>query len=142
MQNTWDLYQIQWSRVSLDDEWIQTCLMDRRTCYFHSSKNFVDFYISFERFINCEFSKPLFTDILCFKRYKYVSTQKLTFLVQNMTLQKWLQWISNISKIKFRRNYKFWVSKKFINIGECNSRSKLKDMIYMSWCTIFVSKSS
>jgi hypothetical protein len=48
----------------------------------------VDFYISFERFVNCEFPKPLSTNILCFKRCKYVSTQKSTFLVHNMTLQK------------------------------------------------------
>jgi hypothetical protein len=26
------------SLLTLDDEWIQTCLMDRRTYYFHSSK--------------------------------------------------------------------------------------------------------
>jgi hypothetical protein len=112
----------------------------------------------------------LSTNILCFKRCKYVSTQKLTFLVQNMTLQKWLQWISNIKPLKntinifphfeliatkilsksINSNLKsnlegiinFGFQKNIINIGECNSRSKKKDMIYMSWYTIFVSKSS
>jgi hypothetical protein len=48
----------------------------------------VDFYISFERFVNYEFPKPLSTNILCFKRCKYVYSQKSTFLVHNMTLQK------------------------------------------------------
>jgi hypothetical protein len=48
----------------------------------------IDFYISFERFVQCRFSKLLSRFILLFKRCKYVSSQKLIFLVQNMNLQK------------------------------------------------------
>jgi hypothetical protein len=118
-------------------------------------------FFSFERFVQCRFSKLLFTNILLFKRCKYVSPQKLTFLVQNMTLQKWFQWISNdfkslkntinrfpyfkliaqkILSKSLNSNLKsnlegifyFWFQKILINIGECNSRSKYKDMIYTS----------
>jgi hypothetical protein len=46
----------------------------------------IDSYISFERFVQCRFLIVLSTNILLFKRYKYVSPQKLTFLLQNMTL--------------------------------------------------------
>jgi hypothetical protein len=35
-----------------------------------------------------------------------------------------------------------WLKKILINIGEYNSRFKRMDMIYMSWFTILVSKSS
>jgi hypothetical protein len=130
----------------------------------------IDSYISFERFVQWRFSKLLSTNILLFKRCKYVSPQKLTFLVQNMTLQKWLQWISNIKILKNTINkhpyfeliakrilskllnfnlksnlegiFNFWFQKILINIGECNSRSKSMDMIYMSLCTTLFSKSS
>jgi hypothetical protein len=44
-------------------------------------------------------------------------------------------------EIKFRRNFQFSISKILIKIGECNSRSKRTDMIYMLWCTTLVSKS-
>jgi hypothetical protein len=48
----------------------------------------IDSYINFERFLQCRFLKLLFMYILLFKRCKYFSSQKLTFLVQNMMLQK------------------------------------------------------
>jgi hypothetical protein len=51
----------------------------------------IDSYISFERFVPYRFSKLLSTNILLFRRCMYVSPQKLTSLVYNMTLQKELQ---------------------------------------------------
>jgi hypothetical protein len=125
-------------------------------------------YISFERFVHCRFLKLPFTNILLFKRCKHVSPQKLTFLVQNMILQKWLEWMSNIKIFKIHHTYisifwthskkgltkitkfqfkiegifNFWFQKILINIDECNSTSKCTDMIYMSWCTTLVLKSS
>jgi hypothetical protein len=121
----------------------------------------------------CRFSKLLSTYILLFKRCKYVSPQKLIFLIQNMTYQtcqKWLQWISNIKILKKHHKqisifwihskkillkslnpnlksnlegiFNFWFKKILINIGERNSRSKHMDMIYMSWFTTLISKSS
>jgi hypothetical protein len=126
----------------------------------------IDSYISFERFVHYRFSKLLSTNILLFKRCKYVSPQKVTFLIQNMTLRKWFQWISNKKitintfsyfeliaekillkslnpnlKSNLEGIFNFWFLKILINIGECNSRSKPMNMIYMSQCTTLGSKS-
>jgi hypothetical protein len=51
----------------------------------------IDSCISFERFVQYRFFKLLSTNILLFKECKYVSPQKMTFLAQNMMLEKWLQ---------------------------------------------------
>jgi hypothetical protein len=51
-------------------------------------KIYIDSYISFERFVQYRFSKLLSTNVRFLKRRKYVSPQKLTFLIENMTLQK------------------------------------------------------
>jgi hypothetical protein len=89
-------------------------------------KIWIDSYISFERFVQCRFSKLLSTYILLFKRCKYVSPQKLTFLVQNMTLQKWLQWISNIKIFKKQQKYisMTWTHSKKILVEFTKSQSK------------------
>jgi hypothetical protein len=47
---------------------------------------FIKICISFEIFVQYRFLKLLSTNILLFKECKYISTQKLTFLVQIMTL--------------------------------------------------------
>jgi hypothetical protein len=47
----------------------------------------VNSYVSLETFGFYGFSKFLSTNILLFKECKYVAPQKLTFLVQNMTLK-------------------------------------------------------
>jgi hypothetical protein len=86
--------------------WINSNIFDGwKDLLFSFIKICIDSYIIFERFMQCRFSKLLYTYILLFKRCKYVSPQKLTFLVQNMTLQKWLQWISNIKIFKKHHKY-------------------------------------
>jgi hypothetical protein len=86
-----------------------------------------------------------------------------------MTFKKYLQWINDIKilnttnvfpyfeliakkillkslnpnpKHNLAGIFNFWFQKILINIDECNSRSKHTDMIYMSWFTTLVSKSS
>jgi hypothetical protein len=68
----------------------RTLKFEMKDLLFSFVKICVDSYISFTRFVQCRFSKLLSTYILLFKRCKYVSAQKLTFLVQNMTLKKGL----------------------------------------------------
>jgi hypothetical protein len=48
---------------------------------------FLESYVNFETFVAYRFSKLLPTNTLLFKDCKYISHQKLTSLVQIMTLQ-------------------------------------------------------
>jgi hypothetical protein len=56
--------------------------------------------IRYERFVQYRFLELLSLNILLFKECKYVSPQKLTFLVQNMILHKNLYKTSNIKIFK------------------------------------------
>jgi hypothetical protein len=123
----------------LDDEWIQTCLMDIRIWYFSSIKIGVDSCINFEKFVQYRFSKLLFTNFLCSMRaskfhlnnwlfkFKHYPLKMTSMNKQSKNIFK-IPWINNhilnfITKkslkktlifnlnFKVKRNFKFLVSK-------------------------------
>jgi hypothetical protein len=112
------------SMIWMMNEFKHVWWIERLVVFIH--QNSIDSYISFARFVQCRFSKLLSTNILLFKRCKYVSPQKLTFLVQNMILQKWLQRISNIKILE--KHHKeisiFWTHSKKILSKLLNSNLK------------------
>jgi hypothetical protein len=69
------------------DEFKHVAWVERLAIFIH--QNLYKFsYISLQTFVQWRFSKLRSINNILFKECKYVSPQKLTFLVQNMTLQK------------------------------------------------------